>query len=257
MVPDMAEGTLSSTSIGVGPALRRARTIRGITLEEAARDTKLRAEQLDALEAEHFDVFSGEVYARGALRTYAQYLGLNADRVLATYGLHAAEPEPPPPPAKLGRVERAIAATRVRDNQRFMLIAAAAVLLSLIGVGLVSRQGGVPVAGATATAPSIGAPAAEATDAGPLDRSIDVVVQAVDPVTVTVTIDGLPGDPTFLRAGEIVSFRAAETLDLGVSDGGAVSVSVGGRDVGTPGISGKPWSATYSLEDAESVAAGA
>jgi cytoskeleton protein RodZ len=247
MGPDMAEGTLSSTSIGVGPALRRARTIRGITLEEAARDTKLRADQLDALEAEHFDVFSGEVYARGALRTYAQYLGLNSDRVLTTYARHAEEPEPPPPPAKLGRVERAIAATRVRDNQRFMLIAAAAVLVSLIGVGLVSRQGGVPQAGATASEPSLPV-AAAATNDDIVDRSIDVVVRAVEPVTVTVTIDGVPEEPTFLRAGEVVSFRAEERLDLALSDGGAVGLSLGGADLGTPGPAGKPWSITYSSE---------
>jgi cytoskeleton protein RodZ len=253
----MPEGTLSSTSIGVGPALRRARTIRGITLEEAARDTKLRADQLDALEAEHFDVFAGEVYARGALRTYAQYLGLNADRVLATYARHAQEPEPPPPPAKLGRVERAIAATRVRDNQRFMLIAAAAVLLSLIGVGLVSRQGGVPQAGATVSAPSPGSAAAAGTSADTPDRSIDLVVQAIDPVTVTVTIDGVAEEPTFLRAGELVSFRAERELDIEVSDGGAIALSVGGVDVGTPGVPGKPWSTTYSIEDVASAAPGA
>jgi cytoskeleton protein RodZ len=257
MGADMAEGTLSSTSIGVGPALRRARTIRGITLEEAARDTKLRADQLDALEAEHFDVFAGEVYARGALRTYAQYLGLNADRVLATYARHAEEPEPPPPPAKLGRVERAIAATRVRDNQRFMLIAAAAVLLSLIGVGLVSRQGGVPEAVATAAEPSLGPLAAAATNADPTDPSIDLVVRAVEPVTVTVTIDGAAQEPTFLRAGEIVSYRAERQLDLAVSDGGAVALSLGGADVGTPGITGTPWSTTYSIEDVASATPGA
>jgi cytoskeleton protein RodZ len=257
MVPDMAEGTLSSTSIGVGPALRRARTIRGITLEEAARDTKLRADHLDALEAEHFDVFAGEVYARGALRTYAQYLGLNADRVLATYVRHAEDPEPPPPPARLGRVERAIAATRVRDNQRFMLIAAAAVLLSLIGVGLVSRQGGVPDAGASASEPSIGPLAAGAVGGDSSDRSIDLVVQAVGPVTVTVRIDGVSEEPTFLRAGELVSFRATQQLDLAVSDGGAVALSLGGADVGTPGVAGKPWSTTYSIGAVGSASPGA
>ena len=38
--------------IGVGPALRKARAHRGLTLEEAARDTKLRTDQLQALENE-------------------------------------------------------------------------------------------------------------------------------------------------------------------------------------------------------------
>jgi hypothetical protein len=79
----------------------------------------------------------------------------------------------------------------------------------------------------------------------------------VEPVTVTVTIDGVAQEPTFLRAGELVSFRAEGQLDLAVSDGGAVSLSLGGTDVGTPGVSGKPWSTTYSIEDVASATPGA
>ncbi len=42
-------GSVTDPRTGVGPALRRARELRGVTLEEAARDTKLRVELLDAL----------------------------------------------------------------------------------------------------------------------------------------------------------------------------------------------------------------
>jgi hypothetical protein len=74
---------------------------------------------------------------------------------------------------------------------------------------------------------------------------------------VTVTIDGVAEEPTFLRAGELVSFRAERELDIEVSDGGAIALSVGGVDVGTPGVPGKPWSTTYSIEDVASAAPGA
>src|SRR5436190_3905230 len=124
----MAGQALRPSAIGVGSALRRARAIREISFDDASRDTRLRIDQLRALENEDFDALGGEVYARAVLRTYAQYLGLNADKVLGVYGRHAEDPAPPPPPSKLGRVERAIAATRIRDNQRFLLIAAAVVL---------------------------------------------------------------------------------------------------------------------------------
>ena len=48
-------------------------------MDEAARDTKLRSEQLEALENESFDDLGDAVYARAMLRTYAQYLGLKPD----------------------------------------------------------------------------------------------------------------------------------------------------------------------------------
>ena len=128
-------GSDMAGTIGVGSALRRAREIRGITIDEAARDTKLRGEQLYALEGEAFDDLGDPVYARAMLRTYAQYLGLKPERVLSVYAKHAEEVEPPPPPGKLGRVERGLAASRIRDNQKFLLIAAAVVLVALIGGG--------------------------------------------------------------------------------------------------------------------------
>ena len=58
-------GSVTDPRAGVGSALRRARDVRGLSLDEAARDTRLRVDQLDALEREDFDVLLGEVYVRG------------------------------------------------------------------------------------------------------------------------------------------------------------------------------------------------
>src|SRR5436190_24044658 len=135
----MAGNSVRPASIGVGPALRRAREIAGITPDEAARDTRLTADQIGALEGEDFELLGEEVYVRAMLRTYAQYLGLRPDKVMTAYAKHADEPGPPPPPAKLGRVEQALAAARIRDNQRFLLIAATVVLVGAVAVGIVAR----------------------------------------------------------------------------------------------------------------------
>ena len=152
----MAGHSVRPASIGVGPALRRAREIAGITLDEAARDTRLTPDQIDALEREDFDLLGEEVYVRAMLRTYAQYLGLKPDKVMSAYARHAEEPELPSPPAKMGRVEQALAAARIRDNQRFLLIAAAIILIAAVAVGIVSRGGAPPPATIpTATTPFV------------------------------------------------------------------------------------------------------
>jgi transcriptional regulator with XRE-family HTH domain len=231
-------------TIGVGAALRRAREIRGITLDEAARDTKLRPEQLEALEGESFEDLGDTVYARAMLRTYAQYLGLKPDRVLSVYTKHGEEVAPPAPPGKLGRVERGLAASRVRDNQKFLVVAAAVVLIALIGFGLVSRNG-APPAGAITTPSFVPATGAASPPAG-----VDVVVTATGPVQVTAVIDGAAQDPTTLRPGESVSLIATEQLQVSADDGGAIQLTVNGHDVGTPGRTGTPWSRTYTPEAA-------
>jgi cytoskeletal protein RodZ len=73
------------TQTGLGAALRRAREEQGLTLEDAERDTRISKRYLDALENERFDVVPAPVYARGFLRSYSQYLGLDPNEVLSLY----------------------------------------------------------------------------------------------------------------------------------------------------------------------------
>ena len=228
---------MTDSMIGVGPALRKARERRGITLDAASRDTKLHVDQLSALESEEFDSLLGDVYVRGSLRSYAQYLGLSPDKVIDAYARHVEEPAPPPPPAKLGRVEQAIAATRIRDNQRLMVFLAGTVLVIAIVFGFVSRGHSAPTA---ATLPTVAATPA------PLGREIDVVVQAIAGVRVSVIADGVSSTYR-MGTGETRTFTAQDELALTVSDGGRVRVKVNGRDQGLPGPSGRPWSDTFTF----------
>ena len=66
----------------LGNTLSRARRARGISIEDAERDTHISRRYLQALETEDFSLFPAPVYARGFLRTYARYLGLNPDELL-------------------------------------------------------------------------------------------------------------------------------------------------------------------------------
>ncbi len=230
--------------IGVGPALRKAREQRGITLDAASRDTKIHIDQLSALESEDFDALLSDVYVRGSLRTYAGYLSLSPDKVIALYDEHTEESAIPPPPARLGRVERAIAATRIRDNQLLMVLLAGTVLVIAIVFGLVSRGHSAPAPATLPTAPA---------QPVPLDREIDAVVQAIADVRVTVTADGVDSSYT-MAAGETRTFMALSELVLSLTDGGAVHVTVNGRDLGVPGTPGQPWKNTFSFAGAEATA---
>jgi hypothetical protein len=222
--------------IGVGSALRRARELRGITLDQASRDTKLRSEQIEAAEAEDFMDLGGEVYARAVLRTYAEYLGLDSGKVVKAYARHAEDPPPPSPPAPQGPIEKAMAATRIRDNQRFLLIVAVVVLVALIGVGFVSRRGGPAVA----TIPtSVSPPAAV------LPASVQVMLDAIGDVRVRVVVDGEDQGILRLRDGETLSYSGTERVSVEAGNGGALTVTVDGEPLGVPGNAGEPWSATF------------
>ena len=232
---------MQDSMIGVGSALRKARERRGITLDAASRDTKLHIDQLRALEAEDFEALMGDVYVRGSLRTYSQYLGLSPDKVIGAYDRHAETPPPPPPPARLGRIERAMAASRIRDNQLLMILLAGTVLVVAVVFGLLSRGHSAPE---PATLPTV------AAEPDPLDQQIDAVVEAVGDVGVTVTADGV--ESTFaLEVGETRTFTAQTDLLLAVTDGGAIRLTVNGKDYGIPGQPGQPWSRPVSFTPAD------
>jgi len=74
-----------------GENLRREREMRGVTLEEMSESTKISTRFLKAIELERFSEMPGGVFTRSFIRTYAQYLGLDEEHVLAEYK-RAAQP---------------------------------------------------------------------------------------------------------------------------------------------------------------------
>jgi cytoskeletal protein RodZ len=76
----------------LGRLLTQARQSRGLTLEAAERDTRIARRYLEALEREDFGALPAQVFARGFLRSYSQYLGLDPAQVLPLMPREGPEP---------------------------------------------------------------------------------------------------------------------------------------------------------------------
>lgn len=229
------------TSVRVGPALRKVRTQRGLTLDEAARDTRIRREFLEAIEGEDFDRLLGDVHVRGCLRTYASYLRLSPDKVVAAYAPTGPEQIPTPVPGALPR-EPALDKPRRRDNHRLIGMIAATVLVLAAAFGILSSRNNAPAPADLDTEAAVGA-----IDTGATDRTISVGVVGLDDVSVTITIDAAPPRTYELESGEGRSFEAHERLTIRISDGGKAEVSVSGAAPEIPGTPGRPWEETYTF----------
>lgn len=70
---------------GVGTILRTARNRRKVELSEVEAATRIRLRYLRAIEDEEWDVLPGGFYTRGFIRTYASFLGLDGERLVADY----------------------------------------------------------------------------------------------------------------------------------------------------------------------------
>lgn len=91
----------------VGELLRRTREEKGLTLKDAQSATKIRTRYLEALERGDDSTVPGEVYFRGFLRSYANFLGLDGQELAARYRAfkeaQRAAQAPPVPSRKLPR----------------------------------------------------------------------------------------------------------------------------------------------------------
>ena len=68
-----------------GERLEEARKRKGISIREAAEATKIRGDNLHKYESNQFDIKLPEIYVRGFLRTYANYLKLSGDKIVNDY----------------------------------------------------------------------------------------------------------------------------------------------------------------------------
>jgi cytoskeleton protein RodZ len=76
----------------IGGSLAAARKGQGLTPSDAERLTRLRGKYLVALENDDFEALPGRVYARAFLRTYADALGLDADRFVDEFDVRYPQP---------------------------------------------------------------------------------------------------------------------------------------------------------------------
>jgi cytoskeleton protein RodZ len=217
----------------VGALLAAKRGERGLSIEQVAATIRIGADHLRALEADDFAHFAAPVYAKGYLRTYATYLGLDAEELVSQV------------PTGSPRPSLALGLGKTVQKPRFVLTtpavaAAGLVLLAGAFTGYAWRQvtadQRIVAAVASPSATATAAPAAVASPAIQA-RPIVVGVRVTDVVWINAMVDGTPqyGDSgRTLPAGSIVYFTG---LDVKITSGkaSATFITIDGRNLGQMG----------------------
>lgn len=143
---------------GIGLLLRKAREARGLTVADVVTALKYSPRQIEALEADEMPLLPGNVFMRGIVRSYARFLKLDPEPLLAL--LTAEAPETPPdvvPPEDMG-----VAMPRSGGHQISGLVAAAILITILAAAIAVWHSLAPPVASVAQTSPAATSPAATA-----------------------------------------------------------------------------------------------
>jgi len=229
--------------VTLGSLLGEARQVRGVTLEQAAASTRIRLRHLAALEEDRLAELPAPVYVRGYLRSYATYLEIDAEALVAAY--HATYDG-----AARSLAIRPLSSFTTSPNVVLTVPVAGAiglVLLALAFSAYVYREldsirtpAAQPRAAATALPSPSASPAAVAAAlpaTTPTPAVVTLVVSATDTVWIDVQVDGKPqfaDAGRIMEAGTSLTFRGLK-VKVSTGKGVATLINLNGRDLGPMG----------------------
>jgi hypothetical protein len=152
----------------IGASLREARTRRGLSSADVQKAIRIRERYLTALEEEKWDLLPGDAYAKGFLRTYAEFLGLDGDLYVDEWNSRCAHPDevaPAPAPEPAARSRRLGLLRPVLVGAAVAVVVAAAAAWTLGSDGTAGHK---PPSATGTTTPSVRKPPPPAAPATPV-----------------------------------------------------------------------------------------
>jgi len=223
----------------IGSSLREARERRGLALGDVERDTHIRSRYLTALEEDRFDDLPGPAYAKGFLRAYAEFLGLEGHRFVDEYNSRFA-PDDEPAAAPLVRIRQ-----RRRLRDRVLLgLPIVAVVAGLLA-WQTTRGGGskhetMPPAHPPTTTTTPAAPSRPPTAKQPPAVARLAFVAARGPSWLAVHIGSKSGPAVYVRTlgqGQTARF-VSRRLWVRIGAPWNVDATLNGRPVALPATTG-------------------
>lgn len=246
----------------IAKTLKEARHRLGLTFEEAERSTHIRAHYLEALEKGELQSIPSQVQARGFLKNYSEYLGLDSGPILQRYSevVHSQRTLPLRRVRQDDQATRPSVAVRRRRISADLVIAGVitiAVLAVLVwGIGLVaSSLRGQPQAESAFLIPTF-TPTVEgetpdseqallAVAQTPTPPSIEIppgLTNALDlrllierRSWINVEVDGEVKESRRAAPGELLEFQGEQLIKVTTANGGGVRVFFRGDDQGLLG----------------------
>jgi cytoskeleton protein RodZ len=269
----------------IGPILEKRRLEKGLSLKEVEQATKIRMRYLEGLEREDPTVLPDPVYARGFLKTYANFLGLDGERLSRELRdrrsprrerqLNHEAPgtsdfeQPLITPGGVGGAERRRVSGATILTVALAVLMLAAVIGALYYIGSRSAGSGAedtpeePAVEQGDQSPSQKeGPATETTTGGATgaaseaeddatSETVPVTVRVVGaPAGLTVSVDGAVALDQFAQPGFSQTFEARNSVTVSTANAGAVEVEVGGENLGRLGRNGQGATREFPVQPA-------
>jgi len=242
--------------VGIGETFKQARKERGLSLEEIAEKTKIRRRYLEAIEEENFRLLPGRVYVKGFLRSYAKFLGLNPEPLVALYE----ERYPGEQPAAVAAEVPVRKEKKVHSRGKPLIYVFLAAVLCLVAFGLYAWRTGTLSSPAPDDAQAsrnadgrdlpeqvyappdqpLFPPVSPGLEDNAPPQGISLVLDVVqDSCWMRVVVDGETKFEGELTARQTRTFSGKERIKVKLGNAGVVQVQVNGRYLGYLGGRGE------------------
>ena len=254
----------------VGDILRRERERQNLSIKDIEKATSIRALYIEAIEKSENDKLPGEVYTKGFIKNYANFLQLDGESlvrqyrdevspvpvVTATEGKSDGAAEDEPKAEKVVPAPRSTKTSQpVDDGNRKSMMAAAAVLVCAIIGGFMyyfSSANGGEVATAPieqteiveqAATPEPQQPAStnvatSVASAAPSMDGVNLEAKFSDRCWTKVTVDGVVAYEGTAEQGQSLSWKANDRIDVTAGNAGAIEFVENGVNLGIAGAVG-------------------
>lgn len=248
----------------VGKILYEARTGKGLSLYEVEHATSIRRIYLEAIENDDYSSTPGEVFVKGIIRTYGNYLGLNGPELVDMYKAARAgiENVAEVKSAGIREVNNVNVGISLKQKENWgagnaslgkvggtkrsfpvkQFAAGLAAVLVLAG-GYFALPKAMEMLNAPSSEPAQTEQAATANNAAapapaPVSDKVQVEMTAGDECWLEVTADGKEAFAGMLQKGDTRTFDANEKLIIKYGNIGAMQIKVNGQPVSVAGEHG-------------------
>ena len=262
----------------IGDLLRRERERQNLSIKDIEKATSIRALYIDAIEKGEYKTLPGEVYAKGFVRNYANYLKLNANEIVNAFNeemhpqeeLHAAaesssaEEARQVQPVKRNREEyrgpkitslESYPMEKKSHGVRNALMVAAAVFVvafaALIAFGG-DEEPSAPAPRAKTQTAQQQKQSQKQTEAAPKPAAdgVEMKLSFTDRCWTEVVVDGKTEFEGTAEKGKVLTLKGKDKVRITAGNAGALHYSLNGKDMGAIGQKGEVVEKTFTKENA-------
>ena len=258
----------------IGDLLRRERERQNLSIKDIEKATSIRALYIDAIEKGEYKTLPGEVYAKGFVRNYANYLKLNANEIVNAFNEEMHPQEEMQDAAGSSSAEEARqeqSAERNREEYRGPKITSLEsypmeksshgvrnALMVAVAVFVVAFAALIAFGGDEE--PSAPAPRAKTqtqqgqkqTEAAPKPAAdgVEVKLSFTDRCWTEVVVDGKTEFEGTAEKGKVLTLKGKDKVRITAGNAGALNYSLNGKDMGAIGQKGEVVEKTFTKETA-------